>query len=142
VSARKPRPVLAAGLAYTFARVVTTADLRNKLLFSLGLIVLFRVGANLPVPGISEPNVRYCSGLANTSGSPVAGVFAMLNVLSGNALQHLAVFAPGIMPYITASIILQLLTQVIPRHWQRDVGADLHEHDRRRLRPDGADLPR
>jgi preprotein translocase subunit SecY len=142
VSARKPRPVLAAGLAYTFARVVTTADLRNKLLFSLGLIVLFRVGANLPVPGISEPSVRYCSGLANTSGSPVAGVFAMLNVLSGNALQHLAVFAPGIMPYITASIILQLLTQVIPRHWQRDVGADLHEHDRRRLRPDGADLPR
>jgi preprotein translocase subunit SecY len=115
VSARKPRPVLAPRLAYTFARVVSTADLRNKLLFSLGLIVLFRIGANLPVPGISEPNVRYCSGLANASGSPVAGVFAMLNVLSGNALQHLAVFAPGIMPYITASIILQLLTQVIPR---------------------------
>jgi preprotein translocase subunit SecY len=102
-------------VAYTFARVVTTVDLRNKLLFSLGLIVLFRFGANLPVPGISEQNVRYCSGLANASSSPVAGVFAMLNVLSGNALLRVAVFASGITPYITASIIVQLLTKVIPR---------------------------
>ena len=82
----------------TLIRVVTTADLRKKLLFSLGLIVLFRFGASLPVPGISEQNVRYCSGLADTSGSPVAGVFAMLNVLSGNSLLHVAVFAVGIMP--------------------------------------------
>jgi preprotein translocase subunit SecY len=115
VSARKPRTTLAARLAHTFAQAVTTADLRKKLLFTMGLIVLFRFGANLPLPGISEQNVRYCSGLASTSSSAVAGVFAMLNVLSGNALQHLAVFALGIMPYITASIIVQLLTQVIPR---------------------------
>jgi preprotein translocase subunit SecY len=99
----------------TLIQVVTTADLRKKLLFSLGLIVLFRFGASLPVPGISEQNVRYCSGLADTSGSPVAGVFAMLNVLSGNSLLRVAVFAVGIMPYITASIVVQLLTQVIPR---------------------------
>jgi preprotein translocase subunit SecY len=72
-------------------------------------------GASLPLPGISETNVQYCSGLADTSGSPVAGVYAMLNVLSGNALQHVTVFALGIMPYITASIAVQLLTQVIPR---------------------------
>jgi preprotein translocase subunit SecY len=95
--------------------VVTTAELRKKLLFTLGLIVLYRFGANLPLPGISEQNVRYCSGLTRTSSSPVAGVFAMLNVLSGNALLHLAVFALGIFPYITASIIVQLLTQVVPR---------------------------
>jgi preprotein translocase subunit SecY len=104
-----------AWLAHTFARVVTTAELRRKLLFTLGLIVLFRVGANLPVPGISEPDVKYCSGLARTSSSPVAGVFAMINVLSGNALLHVAVFGVGIMPYITASIVIQLLTQVVPR---------------------------
>lgn len=115
MSARRPRPEFAARLAHTLARVVTTADLRNKLLFSLGLIVLFRFGASLPLPGISEQNVQYCSGLADTSGSPVAGVHAMLNVLSGNALQHVTVFALGIMPYITASIVVQLLTQVIPR---------------------------
>jgi preprotein translocase subunit SecY len=115
VSARRSRPKLAARLAHTFARAVTTAELRKKLLFTLGLIVLFRFGANLPVPGISEQNVQYCSGLAKTSTSSVAGVYAMLNVLSGNALVHLAVFAAGIMPYITASIIVQLLTQVIPR---------------------------
>jgi len=115
VTRHRLRPRLAERLAHTFARVVTTAELRNKLLFTLGLIVLFRFGANLPVPGISEQNVRYCSGLASTSSSPLAGVYAMLNVLSGNALLHVAVFAPGIMPYITASIIVQLLTQVIPR---------------------------
>jgi preprotein translocase subunit SecY len=115
VRARKPRPELAARLAHTFARVVTTAELRNKLLFSLGLIVLFRFGASLPLPGISEQNVRYCSGLADTSGSPLAGVYAMLNVLSGNSLLHVTVFALGIMPYITASIVVQLLTQVVPR---------------------------
>jgi len=115
VSARRSRPQLAARLAHTFARAVTTAELRKKLLFTLGLIVLFRFGANLPVPGISEQNVQYCSGLASTSSSPVAGVYAMLNVLSGNALLHVAVFGVGIMPYITASIIVQLLTQVIPR---------------------------
>ena len=95
--------------------MVTTADLRGKLLFSLGLIVLFRFGATLPLPGISEPNVRYCSGLASTGSSPVAGVYAMLNVLSGGSLLHVTVFALGIMPYITASIVVQLLTQVVPR---------------------------
>jgi preprotein translocase subunit SecY len=115
LSARRPQRTLAARVAHTFARAVTTAELRKKLLFTLGLIVLFRFGANLPVPGISEPNVKYCSGLASTSSSPVAGVFAMLNVLSGNALLHVAVFGVGIMPYITASIVIQLLTQVIPR---------------------------
>jgi preprotein translocase subunit SecY len=102
-------------LAHTFARMVTTADLRKKLLFTMGLIVLFRFGSSLPLLGISEGNVQYCSGLADGSGSPVAGVYAMLNVLSGNALQHVTVFALTIMPYITASIVVQLLTQVIPR---------------------------
>jgi preprotein translocase subunit SecY len=74
------------------------------------MIVLFRFGSNLPAPGISEQNVSYCSRMSSSG-----GVFAILNLLSGNSLLHLTVFAIGILPYITASIVVQLLTQVIPR---------------------------
>jgi preprotein translocase subunit SecY len=93
-----------------FVRAFLAPELRKKLLFTGAMIVLFRFGANLPAPGISERNVHYCSGL-----SRAGGVFAILNLLSGNSLLHLTVFAIGILPYITASIIVQLLTQVIPR---------------------------
>jgi preprotein translocase subunit SecY len=97
----------------TFVRAFRTPDLRPKLLFTLGMIVLYRFGSYLPAPGVSEANVKYCSGLTSTSGTP--GALAVLNVLSGQSLLRLSVFALTIMPYITASIILQLLTQVIPR---------------------------
>jgi preprotein translocase subunit SecY len=96
-----------------FVRAFQTPDLRKKLLITLGLIALFRLGASLPTPGISEKNVAFCSNAA-TQGS-AAGVLAIVNLLSGQALLRLSVFALGIMPYITASIILQLLTVVIPR---------------------------
>jgi len=98
-----------------FVRAFQTPDLRKKILITLGLIALFRFGASLPVPGISEKNVALCSNQATAAGSPTAGVLAIVNLLSGQALLHLSVFALGIMPYITASIILQLLTVVIPR---------------------------
>ena len=93
-----------------FVRAFQTPDLRKKLLFTGAMIVLFRFGSNLPAPGISEQNVSYCSRVSRSS-----GVFAVLNLLSGNSLLHLTVFAIGILPYITASIIVQMLTQVIPR---------------------------
>src|ERR1700742_46809 len=96
-----------------FVRAFQTPDLRKKLLITLGLIALFRFGASLPTPGISEANVAFCSNAA-TQGS-TAGVLAIVNLLSGQALLRMSVFALGIMPYITASIILQLLTVVIPR---------------------------
>src|SRR5690242_5617646 len=96
-----------------FVRAFQTPDLRKKLLITLGLIALFRFGASLPTPGISEKNVAFCSNAA-AQGS-TAGVLAIVNLLSGQALLRLSVFALGIMPYITASIILQLLTVVIPR---------------------------
>src|SRR5690242_18740437 len=96
-----------------FVRAFQTPDLRKKLLITLGLIALFRFGASLPTPGISETNVAFCSNAA-AQGS-TAGVLAIVNLLSGQALLRLSVFALGIMPYITASIILQLLTVVIPR---------------------------
>jgi len=98
-----------------FVRAFQTPDLRKKMLVTLALIALFRFGASLPTPGIAEKNVAYCSNLATSAGSSTAGVLAIVNLLSGQALLRLSVFALGIMPYITASIILQLLTVVIPR---------------------------
>ncbi len=96
-----------------FIRAFRTPDLRKKMLFTLGIIALFRFGSSLPAPGISEKNVSYCSNLASKGGA--ANVYAIVDLLSGNALKYMSVFALGIMPYITASIILQLLTVVIPR---------------------------
>jgi preprotein translocase subunit SecY len=98
-----------------FVRAFQTPDLRKKMLITLGLIALFRFGASLPTPGIDEKNVAYCSNYATSAGSSTAGVLAIVNLLSGQALLRLSVFALGIMPYITSSIILQLLTVVIPR---------------------------
>src|SRR5499425_542379 len=98
-----------------FLRAFRTPDLRRKLLFTLFIIAMFRLGAALPTPGISEKNVNYCIGLANTNGG---SVYQLVNLFSGGALLKLSVFALGIMPYITASIIIQLLTVVIPRFEQ------------------------
>ena len=96
-----------------FIRAFRTPDLRKKLLFTLGIIALFRFGSSLPAPGINEANVSTCSSIASHSG--FAGTLQIVDLLSGNALKYMSVFALGIMPYITASIILQLLTVVIPR---------------------------
>ena len=96
-----------------FIRAFRTPDLRKKLLFTLGIIALFRFGSSLPAPGISEANVSICSNAAASSG--LASTLQIVDLLSGNALKYMSVFALGIMPYITASIILQLLTVVIPR---------------------------
>jgi preprotein translocase subunit SecY len=96
-----------------FIRAFRTPDLRKKLLFTLGIIALFRFGSSLPAPGIDEANVRYCGNVASQSG--LASTLQIVDLLSGNALKYMSVFALGIMPYITASIILQLLTVVIPR---------------------------
>ena len=95
-----------------FLRAFRTPDLRRKLLFTICMIAVFRLGAALPTPGISESAVHACIGLASAQGG---GVFALVNLFSGGALLKLSVFALGIMPYITASIILQLLAVVIPR---------------------------
>ena len=96
-----------------FLRAFRTPDLRKKLLFTLGILALFRFGAAIPTPGISEKAVTFCTGLEKSSSA--AGVYQLVNLFSGGALLRLSVFALGIMPYITASIILQLLAVVIPR---------------------------
>ncbi|HLL66075.1 MAG TPA: preprotein translocase subunit SecY [Micromonosporaceae bacterium] len=96
-----------------FLSAFRTPDLRNKLLFTLAMIAVYRLGATLPSPGVSYTNVQAC--LEAVENGSQSGVFTLLNLFSGGALLQLAVFALGIMPYITASIILQLLTVVIPR---------------------------
>ncbi|KWT61395.1 preprotein translocase subunit SecY [Streptomyces albus subsp. albus] len=94
-----------------FARAFKTPDLRKKLLFTLGIVLVYRLGAHVPVPGVNYSNVETCMKQAGANG----GLFGLVNMFSGGALLQITIFALGIMPYITASIILQLLTVVIPR---------------------------
>jgi len=94
-------------------------DLRNKVLFTIAIICLYQLGANLPIPGVSWHQVQALQSKAGAS-----GVLGFLNLFSGGALTRLAVFGLGVMPYITSSIVIQLLTTVIPKltEW-RDQGA-------------------
>ena len=90
------------------------ADLRRKILFTLFIIAAYRLGSQVPVPGIDFDAVVSLREQASSSG----GVLALLNLFSGGALTRFAIFALGIMPYITASIIIQILTVAIPRFEQ------------------------
>jgi preprotein translocase subunit SecY len=94
-----------------FGRAFKTPDLRRKILFTLSIIALYRLGAHVPTPGVSYPLVQQCISGADNSN----GLLGLVNLFSGGALLQLSIFALGIMPYITASIIVQLLTVVIPR---------------------------
>ena len=96
-----------------FANAFRTPDLRRKLLFVLMIIVIFRAGSQIPAPGVNVANVQQCIDLAQNGDN--ASLYSLVNLFSGGALLQLTIFALGIMPYITASIILQLLVVVIPR---------------------------
>jgi preprotein translocase subunit SecY len=96
-----------------FANAFKTPDLRRKILFVLFIVVIFRIGSVVPAPGVNVGSLNTCLKQA-TSGQN-ANLYNLINLFSGGALLQLAIFALGIMPYITASIILQLLTVVIPR---------------------------
>ncbi|QYJ04082.1 preprotein translocase subunit SecY [Nocardioides panacisoli] len=94
-----------------FVNAFRTPDLRRKLLFVLMIVVIFRLGSQIPAPGVNVSNVQACLSDAQNQ----EGVYTLINLFSGGALLQLTIFALGIMPYITASIILQLLVVVIPR---------------------------
>ncbi|GAA4785463.1 preprotein translocase subunit SecY [Corynebacterium canis] len=87
------------------------ADLRKKILFTIAMIVLYRIGAQIPSPGVDYASI---SGRLRELTQDQSSVYSLINLFSGGALLQLSVFAIGIMPYITASIIVQLLTVVIP----------------------------
>jgi preprotein translocase subunit SecY len=93
-----------------FGRAFKTPDLRRKLLFTLAIIGIYRLGSVIPGPGVSYVAIQSC--LDQVEGDSLYG---LVNLFSGGALLQLSVFALGIMPYITASIIVQLLVVVIPR---------------------------
>ncbi len=101
------------------ANIFRVPDLRNKVLFTVAIICLYQLGANIPIPGVSWSQVQLLESKAGAS-----GVLGFLNLFSGGALTRLAVFGLGVMPYITSSIVIQLLTTVIPKltEW-RDQGA-------------------
>jgi preprotein translocase subunit SecY len=93
-----------------YRHMFTIPDLRKKILFTLAIFAVYRLGASIPVPGIDLEAVERVASV-----SQQGGIYGLLNLFSGGALESFSVFSLGIMPYITASIIMQLLTVVIPR---------------------------
>ena len=93
------------------ARVFRTPDLRNKLAFTLFIVAIYRLGSFIPSPLVNYKNVQQCI----SQNQSTSGLYELVNLFSGGALLQLSIFALGIMPYITASIIVQLLRVVIPR---------------------------
>ncbi|PIT13311.1 preprotein translocase subunit SecY [Snodgrassella alvi] len=83
-------------------------DLKNRLLFLLGALVVFRIGSHIPVPGVDG------AALTKLYESAGGGILSMLNMFSGGSLQRFSIFAIGVMPYISASIIVQLASEIIP----------------------------
>lgn len=92
----------------TLRNIWTIEDLRNRILATLGLVLVYRVGAHIVLPGIDPTE------LSNLSNQTSEGIMALLNMFSGGAFSNASIFALGIMPYITASIIVQLLGMAIP----------------------------
>src|SRR6202047_4671449 len=93
----------------TILSAFTVGEIRKKLAFTALILALYRVGSHIPVPGI---DVKAVQAVQQQFGN--GGILNLLNVFSGGGLSRIALFALGIMPYITASIILQLLTVVVP----------------------------
>src|SRR4029453_7288873 len=91
-----------------FANIFRVPDLRKRLLFTLGLLAVYRLGSQIPTPGINLQ--KWAEFFSANQG----GIFGFFDMFAGGNIRRLTVFALGIMPYITASIILQLMTVVVP----------------------------
>jgi preprotein translocase subunit SecY len=106
----KPPPMISA-----FANSFKVPELRSRILFTLAMIVIVRIGTSITLPGV-DPAVlgEWINNKAGDNASGAAQVAALLNIFSGGGMQNVAIFALGIMPYISASIMLQLLTAVWP----------------------------
>jgi preprotein translocase subunit SecY len=96
-------------MVQTILNAFTVQEIRKKLIFTAGILALYRLGAYIPSPGVDAQAIQ--DGVNGVGGSDILG---FLNLFSGGSLSRLSLFALGIMPYITASIILQLLTVVVP----------------------------
>jgi len=91
-----------------FLNIFRVPELKSRVLFVLGILLVYRIGTHIPVPGVN------IDALAASFKSQNNGILGFLNLFSGNALKQASIFALGVMPYISMSIILQLLTAVIP----------------------------
>ena len=96
----------------TLIQALKTKELRNKILFTFGIIIIYRIGSFIPTPGVDDKVVQQCVGSMNSASENFIG---LVNLFSGGAMLQLSIFALGVMPYITASIVIQLLRVVIPR---------------------------
>ncbi len=96
----------------TLIQAFKTKELRNKILFVFGMIIIYRIGSFIPTPGVDYKVVRQC---VSTLSSNQENFIGLVNLFSGGAMLQLSIFALGVMPYITASIVIQLLRVVIPR---------------------------
>ncbi len=98
-----------------FANCMKVPDLRSRILFTLAIIVIIRLGVYIPLPGVDVQAVNAWMETEQQQGSdPLGGLGSILNIFSGGGLQQMGIFALGIMPYISASIMTQLLGAVIP----------------------------
>jgi preprotein translocase subunit SecY len=97
-----------------FTNTFKIPELRNRVLFTLGILVIVRIGAAITCPGVNAAVIQawFSSQLNNETGGNIAALF---NIFSGGALENCAVFSLGVMPYISASIMMQLLTAVVPQ---------------------------
>src|SRR5699024_12805235 len=100
-------------LGNSFVRALRTPELRTKIFFVLGLLAIYRLGVFIPTPGFDYTNVMICSDQAMTGEG--TNVLGMVNMFSGGALMQLSVLSLGVMPYVTAPIIMQQLREVIAR---------------------------
>ncbi len=96
----------------TLIQALRTKELRHKILFVLGIIIIYRIGSFIPIPGVDYTVVQEC---ANDLTDNQENFIGLVNLFSGGAMLQLSIFALGVMPYITASIVVQLLRVVIPR---------------------------
>ena len=105
----------------TFRDALKIGDLRKKILFTLLMLVVVRIGANLPIPGLDASVISEMFD-SNSNIEGLEGVFNFFNALTGGSFEQMSVFALSITPYITSSIIMQLLTIAIPKfeEWQKD----------------------
>ena len=94
-------------MASKIANISQNVELRNRLLFTLGMVAIYRVGVFMPIPGINRTAMSQMVGGGD-------GLLGMLSLFTGGAFEMASIFARGILPYLSASIIFQLMTVVVP----------------------------
>ena len=111
----------------TVINIFRIQDLRNKLLFTLALLIIYRIGYHVPVPGFDQSKIIEIAG-QRSSDTPLGRAAEYMQIFTGGTLSESSLFGLGIMPYITASIILMLLGEVPPKRCDDGHGPHGHQH--------------